>query len=675
MKNGKLIFYRRGFWLVLLFAALAVIGLFLSDACHLMPPLTSLFVFGGSFALATGLYFLIAYRFSAGDTSLLDTPMANSLLSSLYEHPSPACVVGRDGGVVWCNTAFSTALSLPEIPYGRAITLLSSVREPFLKGPAGVAEQPVVLGRRMYKVSSRPFESGDERMVFLSFDDVSEKLTLSQELRDEKTVVAYIVIDNIDEILQFVQERYSKCAADVEEKLKSWLLHMNGIFRPYENDKYVAVFSVRHLTEVIKGRFSILDEIRSIRVGDGMSITVSMGVANTSGTLAEREADAKAALDLALQRGGDQVVYRSDSGTEFYGGRTKAIYKRNNVRARVMAGQIASLIGRADNVLVMAHRFADFDALASAVGMSRLARFYGANVNVVINEADPGIARSLELLREIPEYEDVFVDGPEAMDLVRPDTLLIVTDVNNFQNTEYPPLVRNVRQIAVIDHHRKTADFSVKPVLSYIETSASSASELVSEILEQALPRHALLKEEAELLLSGILLDTQRFTRNTGTRTFGIARYLRSEGADPTATNELFKSDIADVVKEAKFHSNIHTYRDCLAITVCEDIGDSSYTIAAAKAADKLLSARHVEASFALVRVENKIHISARSAGKVNVQLILEKLNGGGHFDVAGAKVDSEDAYAVVERLKEAIDEYFEKYPDALSSHAGTQNR
>ena len=669
MKNRKLRFFQIGFFLMLGLLTLGVGFVYLSVTLGLFSVLWASVIALSFAAVVVALYTVIAYHFPAGDTSFLTDAFSNGLLSALYMHPSPACVVDKSGALKWCNTAFTDAYGTKDIPVGKHLPAFSALPPSLFEGTCE-GKPTVILGRHMYQAESRLIP-GEDALAFLSFTDVSALSAAERRLHDEHTAVAYIVIDNIDEILQFVQERYSKCAADVEEKLKAWVAGMNGIFRPYENDKYVALFHVRHLEDVIAGRFAILDEIRSIRVGDGISITVSMGVANTGGTLLSRETAAKAALDLALQRGGDQVVYRTDNATEFYGGRTKAIYKRNNVRARVMAGQLASLIGRADNVLIMGHRFADFDALASAVGMARLARYYGAEVHVVVNREDAGIRRCFDTLAAISEYADIFIDGAEAMDSIRPDTLLIVTDVNNFQNTEYPPLIRNVRQIAVIDHHRKTADFTVKPVLSYIETSASSASELVAEILEQSLPRRALMKEEAELLLSGILLDTQRFTRNTGTRTFAVARYLRSEGADPASANELFKSDVEDVVKEAKFHSNVHIYKGNLAITVCEDKGDPSYCIAAAKAADKLLSVRDVEASFALVRVENKVHISARSAGRINVQLILEKLNGGGHFDVAGAKVESDSTYDVIERLKNAIDEYLDSNEELQTKTGG----
>ena len=661
-KNGKLRFYRSGFWLatvtgiVCLFLCLGLSARFTWNVQYL------LLSAAGVYLVILLVYWFIWYRFSAGDPSLVGDELGTDLLQCLYAHPDPACVCREDGSIVWCNTAFITATGVQDVPFDAPINRFSALRpDDFPRLLSRDAGRTVLLGQRLYQVFENSFSEKEEKRYFLSFTDCTEVTSLRQTLHGERAVVAYIVIDNIDEILQFVQERFSKCASDVEERLKAWILSMDGIFRSYERDKYLAVFDVSHLEKVMADRFSILDDIRNVRVGDGIAITVSMGIANVHGSLTEREAAAKAALDLALQRGGDQAVYRSDSGTEFYGGRTKAVYKRNNVRARVLAGQLASLIGRADNVLVMGHRFADFDSVASAVGIARLAMFYGAKVNIVANAGDTATRLCLEKLQGIPDYSGVFLEGPEAMDCIRPDTLLVVVDVNNFANVEYPPILRNVQSIAVVDHHRKTADFSEKPLITYIEASASSTSELVAEILELSLSTKSLLKEEAELLLSGILLDTQKFTRNTGTRTFGVARYLRGEGADPAATNELFKSDMDEVVKEAKFHSNVHIYRDTLAIAVCEDMGDASYGIAAAKAADKLLGVRNIEASFALVRVENKIHISARSAGRINVQLILEKLNGGGHFDVAGAKVESDDAYKVVEQLKFAIDEYLDE--------------
>ena len=660
--NGKMYFWRNAF-LVSLIAAVA-----LAAAAVIVALRTSLphgAIAGGAavlYAVLLAVYFLGFRRVYAADPVRVDGTLAEKLADAVGRTAAPALLAGANGRILWCNESFCRAAGSGRVLVGDSLERIVGTRIEELHGFGGADEKkPFLLGEKLYYADVMEIAGEKEKEFYILFSDCTELLFLKESYRAERTVVAYIVVDNIEEILQFVQERFGKCAAEVEEKLKDWVLSMHGIFRSYERNKYLAIFDVAHLEKILADRFSVLDDVRSVRVRDGMSVTVSIGVANVGGTLADRERAAQEALDLALQRGGDQAIYRSDSGTDYYGGKTKAIYKRTNVRARVVAGQIASLIGRADNVLIMGHRFGDFDSFASAVGMARFAMFCGAKINIVTNTQDKNLRPLLEKMQAVEEYRDVFLDGPEAMDCIRPDTLLIVVDVCNFEHVEYPPIVRNVQTVAVIDHHRKTEDFTVKPAVTYIEPSASSASELVAEILEQSISSKSLLKEEAELLLSGILLDTQQFRRNTGTRTFGAALYLRGEGANPAETVELFKSDMEEVVKEAKFHSNVHFYRENIAISVCAEEGDSSYRIAAAKAADKLLSVKHVEASFALVLMEDKGHISARSAGHINVQLILEKLNGGGHFDVAGAQVATENIYRAVEMLKNAIDEYLDK--------------
>jgi c-di-AMP phosphodiesterase-like protein len=265
------------------------------------------------------------------------------------------------------------------------------------------------------------------------------------------------------------------------------------------------------------------------------------------------------------------------------------------------------------------------------------------------------------MLEGIEDYDDIFVGPTEGMDLIRPDTLLIVVDVNNIDHVECPDIMRNVNHLVVIDHHRKTVEFKNEPEIAYIEPSASSASELVAEILEQYMASKSLLKEEAELMLAGILLDTKQFTRNTGTRTFSAALYLRGEGAIPGESNDLFRADVSDLTKEAHFHTNVNIYRDKIAISYVEGTADASYRVVAAKAADKLLTVKGVSASIALVTIGDKIHVSARSDGSINVQLILERVGGGGHYDVAGAQVEGTDLQTVIARLRAAIDEYLDK--------------
>ena len=671
-KNGKMRFFRNGFIaLALLATGMPFLLVALLPGIGFSPYLLAV-VAVGVLALLVSLYFLIAYRIAATDPAEVDAAISEKLSDASYRVSLPAALCKKNGRIVWCNEAFHRASGARHVMVGDSIEKVSGLRASDLAEAAeDIEEKETVLGDRLYTVEVYAVQSSDETEYFVMFRDFTELMSLRRTLHNERTVVAYIMVDNLEEILQFVQERFSTCEAEVEGKLKDWVVSMNGIFRSYDRNKYMAIFDVVHLEALIGNRFSILDDIRSVHAGDGMSITISMGVSDIAGSLSDRAAAAESALDLALQRGGDQAVYRSDDDTQFYGGKTKAIYKRTNVRARTVASEIAALIGHADNVLIMGHRFADFDSFASSVGMARFCMHCGARFNIVVNFSDTNIKGCIERMMALPEYKNVFVDGPTAMDKIRPDTLLIVVDVNNFDHVEYPAIVRNVQTVAVIDHHRKTADFTVKPAITYIETSASSASELVSEMLEQSISSKSLLKDEAEMLMSGILLDTQQFTRNTGMRTFGIALYLRGEGANPQETSEFFKSDMEEVVKEAKFHTNVHTYRDVLAIAVCTDDADPSYRVAAAKAADKLLKVKGIEASFSLVKIDDKVHISARSAGKINVQLILEKLHGGGHFDVAGAQVTAESSHEVVALLKAAIDDYFDKQQDGDKSAEG----
>lgn len=668
-KNGRLRLWRNGFFLAVVMAILLfVLSLVFSMALQWDPFL----VFGvdaGAFLLFIGVYILLSFRLSASDPTVVDRGLGEQIADAFRGIDAPCAYFSCEGRLSFANEAFFYALRRNDVAVGaRLEKLLPSTYRELSLLPQG-ERKTLSIDDRLYAVSVSRTTDKFSGGIFVAMNDVTEFTRVKKLLHEERTVVAYILIDNIEEVMQFVQERFNKCASAVEDCLKEWVVSMGGVLRSYERDRFVVMFDVEHLETEIANRFSVLDKVREVRVGDGISVTISMGVANVRGSLADREEAALSALDLALQRGGDQVVYRSENDTQFFGGKTKALYKRANVRSRVVAAEIASLVGRADNVLIMGHRFGDYDSFGASVGMARLCMVFGAKVNIVVSFSDTNIRECIQRMQENEEYKNVFIDGSEGMDRIRPDTLAIVVDVNNLDNVEYPSIVRNVKNLVIIDHHRKTADFTVNPRVTYIEPFASSASELVAEVLEQSISAKTLLRDEAEMLLSGILLDTKQFTRNTGTRTFGAALYLRGEGANPTETNELFKSEVSEVVKEAKFHSNVHIYRDTLAITVCEDDGDPSYRVVAAKAADKLLLVRNVEASFTLVRIDNKVHISARSAGRVNVQLILEKLHGGGHFDVAGAQVGGKTTFEVVEMLKNAIDDYFENDADKLDEN------
>ncbi len=569
---------------------------------------------------------------------------------------SPIIAFDSYGTILWYNTAMDDSLDSYENFIGRNISSVIDLDESFVEGENGT----VTINSSIYNVEGFVISDKGNGLYIAVLHDITKLTVTERKYLDERVAVAYIAIDNVEDVLQYVHDKFADEVSKVDDKLKSWAESMNGIIKSYDNDKYVMLFDSWYLDKCIENRFSILDEIRDSRVSDGISITVSMGISRTRGTLAERELDAKDAVDMALQRGGDQVVYKSESGVEFYGGRTKSVYKRSNVRSRTFASQLTALMARSDNVIIMGHRYGDFDSFGASVGIARLAMLCGVKANIAVDPRDKNLRPCVDMMQNTDRYSQMFVDNAEGLDLIGPDTLVVLVDHNVLARAQFSDIAEKAMSIAIIDHHRKTDALAGEIKLSYIEPSASSACELVSEMLESAISSKNLLKEEADILLAGILLDTKQFTRNTGTRTFGAAQYLRGAGANPTDVYNLFKTLPEDLSKEARFHTSITVYRDNIAISCCDGETDESYRIIASKAADKMLTLRGVDAAFALVRIGEQIHISGRSSGKINVQLILERVGGGGHFDVAGAQVASKSIISVLETLKASIDEYFE---------------
>ena len=605
--------------------------------------------------------FAVGYR-RATKLEMLPKKNIHELLSEdgsvvLKNTLSPVVAFNSLGTILWYNDAMREALETYENYVSKNITALFGIEpEDVAKG-----EITINLASGIYTVEGFAVSKKGDGLFIAVLTDITRLKETERKYMDEKVAVAYIAIDNVEDVLQYVHEKFSDAIARTEEKLKAWASSMNGIIKSYDNDKYIMLFDSAYLDKCIESRFSILDEIRDARVGDGVSITVSIGVSRSRNTLSERELDARDAIDLALQRGGDQAVYKSEDGTDFYGGRTKTVYKRSNVRSRAFASQLAARMVRSDNVLIMGHRYGDFDSIGASVGVARLAMHCGVKANIAIDLHDKNLRPCIEMMQRTDMYSDVFVDNADGLDLLGADTLVILVDHGSIARAQFSDIAAKAMAVAVIDHHRKTDDLSDVIKLSYIEPSASSTCELVTEMLESAISSQNLIKEESDMLLAGILLDTKQFTRNTGTRTFGAAQYLRGAGANPTDVYNLFKTVPEDLSKEARFHTSITMYRDSIAIASCDGETDDSYRIIASKAADKMLTLRGVEAAFALVRIGEQIHISARSAGKVNVQLILERMGGGGHFDVAGAQITSDSIHAVLAELRDSIDKQFDE--------------
>ena len=617
-----------------------------------------------------GLFYLILIRYgSAGSQTGEGDAFLNAMtLDLIVKMNVPAMICNSGETVIWYNAAFAARLGQRKIT-GQRFDAFAGFPLQTLKTGADQGV-PVTLGERSYLVQGFSVASKGKRYFLSLWEDRTELNDTIRRMNDDEIQVAYIMVDNLEELSQYAKDGTRAAAGEIEKALIAWAEESNGILKEYQSDRYLFLFRSAEMAGFIEKKFDILDHIREIRIGESsLSLTISMGISQVTGTLSEKERTASEALDMALQRGGDQAVVKSEKGLEFYGGKSQTVQKRTKVRARVIANELASLISKSSHVLIMGHRGADFDCIGACLGVARLSAFCGVPFTVIANTRDPNFLKCREHIAAIPEYRaaTAFCLAAEAQEMIGSDTLTVIVDVNNKSQFEAPSVAEMSHRTVYIDHHRKTAEFDEAPLISYIEPSASSACELISEILEQSMPSGMLTKEEADVMYAGILLDTKQFTRNTGVRTFSAALYLRGEGANPADAQILFKSRLDDFISEAKFESNVVIYRKTLAIS-CNDSPDNAVSdrIAAAKAADKLLTVEGVTASFALCRVEDKIHISARSIGTVNVQLILEKIEGGGHFDAAATQLTGTMNEAL-SRLKGAIDLYFEEI-DAASN-------
>ena len=640
---------------------LAILVVFLSAYLVTIRPQGYLFVGGICTVLYLGLVVMASIIAESlddkGQRKKQSGPMITGVMyEKINSMQEPALLCDSNYKIIWANKFVHKNTSGGVI--GTSVQLLFKYQ--IKDGEIGIKPRDTIVQYKgkSYIVEEEPIKDYDKNYYLLTLRDTTELLDLKQQMEDEHKVVSYIIVDNLEDLLQFEQERYREAANQIERYIREWGASVGGLVKEYERDKYMFIFDAQYLDTFVKEKFKILDKVRDIRVGNGnISVTVSIGVAKIKGTMEERESAAHVALDMALQRGGDQAVVKWEDKIDFFGGRTNAVQRRTKVRARVVGNELIALMSKASNVIVMAHKFPDYDAIGASIGIARLAMFCGVKVNVVTNFKDVNVKKCMKFFENDEGYKGIFVDSSRGLDLVRSDTLLVVVDVNSARMFESEHIANSVNDIVIIDHHRKAAEFKKEPLISYIDASSSSASELVAEILEQALPINTLQQNEANMLYAGIVLDTKQFSKGTGTKTYAVAMYLRDHNASYQSVQTLFKTSLRDYKQEAVFGEKIEIYRKCMAIALNDKGADSSDRILAARVADDLLMLEDVAASFALVQIDNVVHISARSNGTINVQLILEKLNGGGRFDEAGAQVKDTIGSALI-KLKDAIDGY-----------------
>ncbi len=583
----------------------------------------------------------------ASRNAVMDSPMATVIMK------------WDTGEIVWANSAFTTMAGEHDHVFDEKLFKLIPEFD-LTWASEGKFECPTeieILGKK-YRVYGSLFHPADAEespsLLTLNFLDVSEYVETITEFENSKQIVSVIMIDNYAEIMNGLNDaERSFIVAEIDKRLAEWTAEANGIFLKYERDKYLYIFQQRYLEKYTAERFSILDSVREIESKNGIKVTLSIGIGKDGQDFQENRKNARLAIDMALSRGGDQTVIRDKFSFAFFGGRSQELEKRTKVKSRVMANALEGLIRDSSGVIIMGHKDADNDSIGAAVGIACIARKIGKTAAIVTSPKSSAEV----LIRKIKTehiYDGAFISAEDALLEADSDTLLVVVDTNRKTVVESEALLESANKIAVIDHHRRGTDYIDGAVLNFHEPYASSTCELVTELLQYIVETKDILQCEAEAMLSGIVIDTKKFTMKTGVRTFEAAAYLRRAGADTVELKRILQDDIDAYVKRAELVKLAKMHNDRVAIV--EYNGTSNRKLAA-QAADELLTISGVQASFVLYCEHDVINISARSLGDINVQLILEKLGGGGHFDTAGAQVHDKSMEEVSEELKSAISE------------------
>lgn len=575
---------------------------------------------------------------------------------SLNEFPLPVVVAKPGGEIIWYNPVMQERVFGGDDFFGMGINEVFpdlNLAVPCPPQGFGVEHK----GKQFSAFSAKSCTTDDQFNILYFFDDDKLK-RIAREYFASRPVVAVIMIDNYEELLQSARENErSQIMAEIEYQIERFVDEYNGVIKKLEKDKFFAVFEERYVHAVVETRFTILDIIRKINANDKMPATLSIGMGRDAQDLAQAEKFANQALDMALGRGGDQSAVKNKSGYEFYGGVSKGIEKRTKVKTRIVAAALMELIESSSNVLIMGHRFADLDCLGAAVGIYHPICSMGKNAKIVLNKNTNLVAPLYDKLME-NKFDDVFVEPENALVHIEDNTLLIVVDTHTPHFVESPDVYKHCKNVVVIDHHRKMVDYIDNAVIFHHEPYASSASEMVSELLQYFGDKYKPTSIVAEALLAGVMLDTKNFVMRTGVRTFEAAAYLRRMGADTVEVKRMFSTSMHAYRQKCTLVASAEVYKRC-AIAGAKD-GIDEIKVVAPQAADDLLGIAGVDASFVFyMESEEKIAFSARSMGKINVQIIMEKLGGGGHLTMAGAQIKGTSTEEAKEKLIAAIDEYF----------------
>ena len=584
--------------------------------------------------------------------------------SALINMPLPMVIFHlRDQNVLWVNELLLKLTGEREHTFEyRVDELIGDFSWDWLAEGKTSAEQLAVIGEKKYRVFGNLFRVGGDRsddpwgMVYLV--DVTDYADTAEEYAASRPVVAVLLLDNYEELLRNLDEtEKSRLLAMIDHRIGEWSAPAKGYLCRFDRDRYVFIFEERYMPLFLEGRFSILDTVRKVQNAAGIAATLSIGVGREASTLADGYRFAMLGVEMATSRGGDQAVVNANMNYSFYGGNTVAVDRATKVKSRVMASAMGDLMDEAGNILVMGHRNADLDCLGAAAGIVCIARKRGKSARIVVDPVQNMAAQLIRQLQQQPLYRTAFVSEGEALTLADSRTLLVVVDTNRPDQVEAESLLQSCGKVAVVDHHRRAADYIVNANLNFHEPYASSAAELVTELLQYMVEPKDILKIEAEAVLAGIVLDTKNFTMRTGSRTFEAAAFLRRSGSDTTEVKKLFQNDLQSTVARYDIIRKAEISREVVAIAAC---GENRDRVVASQAADELINLAGIDASFVLYGGEDGVNISGRSLEQINVQVILEKLGGGGNRNTAGAQIRGRSLDEVEAELKAAIDEFLE---------------
>lgn len=595
----------------------------------------------------------------------------------LKEMAVPYALLDVDGKVQWGNNEFVDLFQGNKVTNRNISNIIPEITEDVLPKTGTDEIAHVTLNGRHYRVLLRKVISPNfdedanwnfyesekawdtpNALIAMYMIDETDTIVLQKENKDQRLVVGLLYIDNYDEALDSIDEvRRSLLVALVERKINKYMQGIDAVVKKLEKDKFIFIFKNKYLSVLQSTRFSILEEVRNVNIGNEMAVTISIGLGVNADSYITGYEYARAAIDLALGRGGDQAVVKDGDKISYYGGKSIQVEKSTRVKARVKAHAFREFVEGKDKIVVMGHAIGDVDSFGAAIGVYRIGKTFNKKVYIVINEITSSLRPMISRFIENPEYEeDLFINNEQAREVVDANTLLVIVDVNRPSLLESEELLSYARTIIIFDHHRQTNEAIENAALSYIEPYASSTCEMIAEILQYIGGNLKLRPVEADALYAGIMIDTNNFLTKTGVRTFEAAAYLRRNGADVIRLRKFFRSDFSEFKIKADAISNAEVYLNQFAITACTGDGAESPTVLAAQVANDLLNIKDIKASFVLTEFNNKIYISARSIDEVNVQVVMEKLGGGGHLSVAGCQLENITIDDAIIKIKETLE-------------------